>query len=113
MTRRLFWVAVAALTLAVGLVALHDTHAQMRGEVSLADRWRCLRNGHLWDSDRPSGPIHERDICWRCDAVREAPKAPEGEPEGLITGGWLTNLLDLGWYYSPPDFTSLNGDVAT
>lgn len=32
----------------------------------------CRVFGHKWDSDRPSGPIHMRDICWRCDAVRKA-----------------------------------------
>ena len=26
--------------------------------------------GHKWDSDRPSGPLHHRDICWRCDRTR-------------------------------------------
>ena len=31
----------------------------------------CRRRGHLWDTDRPAGPIHKRDICWRCNAVRE------------------------------------------
>ena len=35
-----------------------------------AARFTCRRKGHLWDSDRPKGGIHERDICWRCDAVR-------------------------------------------
>ncbi len=33
-------------------------------------RAECARTGHLWDSDRPAGALHERDICWRCDAVR-------------------------------------------
>ena len=37
----------------------------------IRDRLTCRRRGHLWDTDRPAGPIHERDICWRCDAVRE------------------------------------------
>ena len=35
------------------------------------DRLTCRRRGHLWDTDRPAGPIHKRDICWRCNAVRE------------------------------------------
>ena len=35
------------------------------------DRLACRRRGHLWDTDRPAGPIHKRDICWRCNAVRE------------------------------------------
>ena len=35
------------------------------------DRLACCRRGHLWDTDRPAGPIHKRDICWRCNAVRE------------------------------------------
>lgn len=34
-------------------------------------RRECKRLGHLWDADRPLGPIHERNICWRCDAVKE------------------------------------------
>lgn len=34
------------------------------------DRLVCLIRGHAWDSDRPSGPIHVRDICWRCDRIR-------------------------------------------
>lgn len=33
-------------------------------------RRECRRAGHLWDSERPAGALHERDICWRCDAVR-------------------------------------------
>ena len=33
------------------------------------DRAVCLAKGHMWDSDRPAGPIHLRDICWRCDAI--------------------------------------------
>ena len=37
----------------------------------IRDRLTCRHHGHLWDSDRPAGPIHERDICWRCNAVRE------------------------------------------
>ena len=34
------------------------------------DRAVCLARGHKWDSDRPSGPLHDRDICWRCDRTR-------------------------------------------
>ena len=34
------------------------------------DRAVCLLRGHKWDSDRPSGPLHTRDICWRCDRTR-------------------------------------------
>ena len=34
------------------------------------DRAVCLFRGHKWDSDRPSGPFHTRDICWRCDRTR-------------------------------------------
>ena len=30
----------------------------------------CRREGHRWDSDRPGGGIHVRDLCWRCDATR-------------------------------------------
>jgi hypothetical protein len=37
----------------------------------LRDRLLCRVKGHMWDSDRPKGPIHMRDICWRCDAVRD------------------------------------------
>ena len=37
----------------------------------IRDRLTCRRRGHLWDTDRPAGPIHKRDICWRCNAVRE------------------------------------------
>ena len=37
----------------------------------IASRATCKRKGHLWDSERPRGAIHKRDICWRCDAVRE------------------------------------------
>ena len=37
----------------------------------VASRVTCKRKGHLWDSERPRGAIHKRDICWRCDAVRE------------------------------------------
>ena len=43
----------------------------------ILDRLTCLLRGHRWDSDRPSGPIHVRDICWRCPAVRER---KEGAP---------------------------------
>ena len=34
------------------------------------DRAVCLTRGHKWDSDRPSGPLHHSDICWRCDRTR-------------------------------------------
>ena len=34
------------------------------------DRAVCMARGHKWDSDRPSGPIHKRDICWRCERTR-------------------------------------------
>lgn len=35
------------------------------------DRAVCVAKGHKWDSDRPSGPIHVRDICWRCGAIND------------------------------------------
>lgn len=31
---------------------------------------QCAISGHLWDSDRPRGPIHAQDICWRCSRIR-------------------------------------------
>lgn len=34
------------------------------------DRAVRLTRGHKWDSDRPSGPLHHSDICWRCDRTR-------------------------------------------
>ena len=37
----------------------------------VAGRLTCRREGHMWDSDRPSGALHERDFCWRCGAVCE------------------------------------------
>ena len=36
----------------------------------IRDRAVCLTRGHKWDSDRPSGPLHHHDICWRCDRTR-------------------------------------------
>lgn len=32
---------------------------------------QCATSGHLWDFDRPAGPIHARDICWRCSRTRK------------------------------------------
>ena len=52
----------------------HLRQAYQRTEDAAArvrDRLACRRRGHLWDTDRPAGPIHKRDICWRCNAVRE------------------------------------------
>lgn len=34
-------------------------------------RNQCRTEGHLWDSERPRGPIHKRDICWRCGDIQE------------------------------------------
>lgn len=30
----------------------------------------CRFKGHMWDSDRPQGGIHEQNICWRCNAIK-------------------------------------------
>ena len=38
------------------------------------DRATCRLLGHMWDSDRPAGPIHARDICWRCNAINPRSK---------------------------------------
>ena len=38
---------------------------------SILLRVGCLIGGHKWDSDRPAPAIHMRDICWRCDKVRD------------------------------------------
>ena len=38
------------------------------------DRATCRLLGHMWDSDRPAGPIHARDICWRCSAINPRSK---------------------------------------
>jgi hypothetical protein len=50
----------------------HGQGRLMRDRLELiAERLTCRVKGHKWDSDRPSGPLHLRDICWRCDAVRD------------------------------------------
>lgn len=34
-------------------------------------RAQCLFLGHMWDSERPGGPLgYEPDRCWRCDRTR-------------------------------------------
>ena len=50
------------------LAKLADTAAYLF--TIIRDRAVCMARGHKWDSDRPSGPLHARDICWRCDRTR-------------------------------------------
>lgn len=66
-------------------VARRLRQAYQRAEDAAArvrDRLACCRRGHLWDTDRPAGPIHKRDICWRCNAVRDkSPETAQGSTE--------------------------------
>lgn len=46
--------------------------------------WRlipiCLAKGHLWDSERPRGPLgYLPDRCWRCDKTRALPGYDKAE----------------------------------
>lgn len=64
---------MTSLPLRITLAAWHAANAASRAVdvAALAvDKAICRYDEHLWDSSRPSGPIHERDICWRCGAIR-------------------------------------------